>query len=71
MEIPKTENLNGLAKKDSSISEANFTTDLMREPLTKMKASNHYRQLVFFIETCYSESVMSAAVGFPSHGHLS
>lgn len=52
-------------KKDTKINKySNFETALMKETLDKMKDKNHYRKLVFFIETCYSASIMNAAEGF-------
>lgn len=61
---PKNGRFEWAGKKDSTISEANFTTALMKETLEKMQSPKHYRNIVFFIETCYSASVMSAAEGF-------
>ncbi|EID85025.1 Glycosylphosphatidylinositol transamidase (GPIT), subunit GPI8 [Treponema sp. JC4] len=61
---PKNGKFEWAGKKDIKLSNANFTTDLMKETLEKMKETKHYRKLIFFAETCYSASVLNVAEGY-------
>ncbi len=42
-----------------------FTHDLMRQTLEELSAARAYRKMLWLVETCYSSSVVKAAVGIP------